>query len=135
MIQGEQGDPGVDGGINSWGGLTGTIDNAEITTTLNNLGYGGTLEVFKATTLTTGLEDSVTLPEAYTTYRTVRIIQVASSEVRIKEIPVYFLMDTNLANDTTIRAQGDTDVNFNSTTRVISVPGGAAIIYQVVLEN
>lgn len=135
MIQGVAGPAGVDGGIDSWSGLTGTITNAQIETTLDNLGYGGTLEVFKATNLTTGLEDSVQLPEAYNTYRTLRVVQFADSEVRIQEIPIYLLTDTNIANDTTIRIQGASDINFNSSNRTVSVPGGGTIIYQLVLEN
>ena len=134
-IQGEQGLPGLNGGVTTWAGLDGIVDNTEITTTLNGLGFGGTNEVFKATSFTVGLEDIVQLPTDYTDYRTVRVIQFDDSELRIKEIPIYLLTDTNLTSSTVIRVQGDTDLTFDSSNRNLSVPGGAEIIYQVVLEN
>ena len=134
-VQGPAGADGVDGGIDSWASLTGTITNAQIMTTLDGLGYGGTNEVFKATSLTAGLEDAVQLPTDYNTYRTVRVIQIDDSELRLQELPIYLLTDTNLTSTTVIRVQGDTDLTFDSSNRMLSVPGGAAIIYQVTLEN
>ena len=135
-IQGQQGPAGVDGGIDAWGGLTGTIDNAEITSTLESLNFvsGTDVEVFKATNLTTGLEESVQLPTNYTDFRNVHITQIDDSEVRTKTFPISLLTDTNITSSTVIRMQGDTDITFDNSNRTITTGDSTSNLYRVVLE-
>ena len=92
------------------------------------------LEVHLATSLTSGLVSSVTLPTDYASYKRLRVFQFSSSELRSTTIPIYILTNSSVTSTTNIRSQGDTDLNWNSSTRVISDAGSVTNIFSAVLE-
>ena len=94
------------------------------------------LVIHLSTNLTSSLVSSITLPANYASYRRLRVFQYieSASEMRSAVIPIYILENNLITTSVAIRSQGDTDLNWNSSTRVISDSGNVLNIFSAVLE-
>ena len=96
------------------------------------------LDVYQATGTGTGageLVNNVTLPADYTDYDYVIVTEMATgtpNEWRHNTIPTTLLNSGHVADDNDfIRIQGNSDLTWNRTTRVLDVPGVTQTIYLV----
>jgi hypothetical protein len=97
------------------------------------------LEVHQATDTTAAqLETSVTLPVNYDTYDFLRVTEFVSgtpNEWRTVTIDIPLLTGGDVGVTDHVRQQGNTDLLWNSTTRVISQAQGTDTLYRVALHR